>query len=163
MSPTPADTAPLRIDPAEGPADLGEVRVLMEEYWAAFDLSPCFQGFARELAELPGAYAPPAGALLLARVGEAVAGVVALRPMPPDGSGDGAGEMKRLYVRPGFRGRGIARALVAAVLSEARARGYRVLRLDTLDRMTAARELYAQLGFAAGAEIDGVLHYEFTL
>lgn len=159
MSPTPADAEPLRIVPAEGPADLGEVRALMREYWAAFDLSPCFQGFARELAELPGAYAPPAGALLLARVGGAVAGVVALRPMAEDG----AGEMKRLYVRPAHRGRGIARALVAAVLAEARARGYRVLRLDTLDRMAAARQLYAQLGFAAGAEIDGVLHYELAL
>lgn len=159
MSPTPADTGPLRILPAAGAADLGEVRALLEEYWAAFDLSPCFQGFARELAELPGAYAPPAGALLLARVGDAVAGVVALRPMDEDG----AGEMKRLYVRPAHRGRGIARALVAAVLAEARARGYRVLRLDTLDRMAAARQLYAQLGFAAGAEIDGVLHYELAL
>lgn len=163
MSPTPAEAGPLRILPADGPADLGEVRALMEEYWAAFDLSPCFQGFAQELAELPGAYAPPAGALLLARVGDAVVGVVALRPMAPDGNEDGAGEMKRLYVRPAFRGRGIARELVAAVLSEARARGYRVLRLDTLDRMAAARQLYAQLGFAAGAEIDGVLHYEFPL
>lgn len=159
MSPTPADTGTLRIVPADGPGDLDAVRALMEEYWAAFDLSPCFQGFARELAELPGAYAPPAGALLLARVGEDVAGVVALRPMMEAG----ACEMKRLYVRPAFRGRGIARALVAAVLSEARARGYGVLRLDTLDRMAAARQLYAELGFAAGAEIDGVLHYEFPL
>lgn len=156
MSPTASDAALVRIVPAEG---MDEVRALFEEYRASLGLSPCFEGFARELAELPGDYAPPAGCILVARVGTEPAGVVALRPLA-----DGAAEMKRLYVRPAHRGRGIGLRLAADVIAEARARGHRALRLETLDSMAAARQLYAELGFVADtARKGGVLRYELPL
>jgi ribosomal protein S18 acetylase RimI-like enzyme len=126
-----------------GREDLAQVRRLFRAYadWLAVDL--CFQGFQRELAELPGAYAPPAGRLLVARVAGDLVGCVALRPLEPR-----VCEMKRLWVEPGFAGRGIGRALAEAIVEAARAIGYERMRLDTIpERMPAAQHLYAALGF----------------
>lgn len=128
---------------AQTPEDLAQVRRLFRAYadWLGVDL--CFQGFERELAELPGAYAPPAGRLLIARIGGEVVGCVGLRPLEPE-----VCEMKRLWVEPGFGGRGIGRALAERIVAAAREIGYQRMRLDTLpDRMPAAQHLYASLGF----------------
>jgi putative acetyltransferase len=128
---------------ARTPNDIAEVRRLFRAYadWLEVDL--CFQGFERELAELPGCYAPPAGRLLIARVGSEVVGCVALRPLEA-----GVCEMKRLWVEPGFAGQGIGRALAETIIAAARQIGYRRMRLDTLPaRMPAAQHLYATLGF----------------
>jgi putative acetyltransferase len=125
------------------PEDLAQVRRLFRAYadWLAVDL--CFQGFEREVAELPGCYAPPSGRLLVARVAGDVVGCVGVRPLEP-----GVCEMKRLWVEPGFAGHGIGRALAEAIIEAARAIGYERMRLDTLpDRMPAAQHLYASLGF----------------
>lgn len=133
-------TAP-SIRQAVSTADIAHARSLFEEYaaWLAVDL--CFQGFAEELATLPGAYAPPRGRLFLA--GADPIGCIALRPLSED-----VGEVKRLYVRPAARGTGLGEALVSALLSDARAVGYRELKLDTLEWMRDARRLYERLGFA---------------
>jgi putative acetyltransferase len=131
------------ITPASTPADIADIRALFLEYGASLDFSLCFQGFDAELAGLPGAYAPPRGRLLLARVDGLVAGCVALRPL----DGDDACEMKRLYVRPEFHGRGIGRQLAATVIEEGRKAGYESMRLDTVPTMAAALALYASLCF----------------
>jgi putative acetyltransferase len=128
---------------AKTPEDLAQARRLFRAYadWLGVDL--CFQGFERELAELPGCYAPPAGRLLIARVGGDVVGCVGLRPLEP-----GVCEMKRLWVEPGFAGRGIGRALAERIIDVARSLGYRRMRLDTIpERMPAAQHVYAALGF----------------
>ena len=128
--------------------DFAQARALFQEYatWLAVDL--CFQGFAEELAALPGAYAPPRGLLMLAGPADAAIGCIALRPLAVAGSSSGeTAEVKRLYVRPAARGTGLGKRLVQTVIDGARAIGYRELKLDTLDRMAEARSLYTQLGF----------------
>ncbi len=134
---------------AEGPADVAAVRALFEEYAQALDVDLCFQGFDRELATLPGAYAPPRGRLLVAGSRAAPLGCVALRPLPGNDATTRVAEIKRLYVRPAARGTGLGGALASEVIGAARAIGYREVRLDTLASMTAARALYASLGFRA--------------
>ena len=130
------------IAPAE-PGDLADVAALFRAYAAALDIDLGVQGFEQELAELPGAYAPPRGALLLARGEDGVAlGCIALRPLSED-----ACEMKRLYVLPGGRGTGLGKALVAAVLAEATRLGYREIKLDTLPELKEAIALYCRFGF----------------
>ena len=129
---------------AGGAIDVATARALFEEYAATLDVDLCFQGFAAELASLPGAYAPPRGRLLLAGPPDAPVGCVALRPL---GEATEIGEVKRLYVRPEARGTGLGRTLVEKLIGEARTIGYRELKLDTLPMMTAARALYAALGF----------------
>jgi putative acetyltransferase len=131
------------IRPAVTPADLGAVRVLFREYERWVDAPRCFAGFERELAELPGDYAPPGGLLLIALDDGAPAGCVALRPLE-----GGAAEMKRLYVRPALRGRGLGRRLAEAVIAAARAAGDSRLCLDSLPKMRAALAMYAALGFS---------------
>ncbi|MGZ5039098.1 MAG: GNAT family N-acetyltransferase [Usitatibacter sp.] len=117
-------------------------RELFVEYQQRLGVSLCFQGFDRELATLPADYARPRGRLLLARIAGEPGGCVALRPL-----GDGDAEMKRLFVRPAYRGMGIGRTLAECVIDEARGLGYRRLKLDTLPQMREAQALYAALGF----------------
>ena len=130
-------------------ADYQQIKELFGEYAESLGFSLAYQGFAAELAELPGKYAPPTGALLLARVDDAAAGAVALRQLAAE-----ICEMKRLYVRPAYRGLrtgeglSIGRTLAAAIVDKARALGYRRLRLDTIaGKMDAAMKLYRSMGF----------------
>lgn len=127
-------------------AQLQAARELFLEYARHIDVDLAFQGFELELEALPGEYASPAGELLLAEVGGTPAGCCALRPLPGVDHTDAA-EMKRLYVRPAFRGFGIGRQLARRILEMASQIGYRCVLLDTLDDMEAARALYAELGF----------------
>lgn len=130
--------------PVSTQADLIATADLFARYAASLPIDLGYQDFASELEALPGKYAPPGGALLLARGADgAPLGCVALRPIPPGG----LGEMKRLFLLPRARGLGLGRALTQAVVEEARRLGYRELRLDTLPVMQAAIGLYEQMGF----------------
>lgn len=140
-SPDPAQ--PTQIAQAETAEQIAAVRELFEEYAAWLRVDLCFQGFMAELAGLPGAYAPPRGRLLLATVANAAVGCVALRPIDA-----AVCELKRLYVRPAYQGRGLGRALLKRVISDARSIGYTSIRLDTLPPMQRAIQLYESLGFA---------------
>jgi ribosomal protein S18 acetylase RimI-like enzyme len=135
---------PYAILPAAAPADLADAGRLFRAYADSLPIDLGYQGFEDELAALPGKYAPPAGALLIARMpaGEAI-GCVALRPI----DGDGICEMKRLYVQPEARGLGLGGALIAAILHSAREAGYKEMRLDTLPTMQTALAMYARAGF----------------
>jgi ribosomal protein S18 acetylase RimI-like enzyme len=125
------------------PEDLAAVARLFAAYAASLPVDLGYQDFATELETLPGKYAPPGGALFLARdAADAALGCVGLRPMA-----DGACEMKRLYVAPAARGLGLGKTLVDAVLAAAVLRRYREIRLDTLPTMAEAIALYRRLGF----------------
>jgi len=133
----------LRITQATTSNDLEEARTLFKEYEAGLGISLCFQSFDQELANLPGDYAPPQGRLLLAREHDQLLGCIALRPVGPTTC-----EMKRLFVRPEYRARGLGRVLAEAIIEEARKIGYAHMRLDTLPgRMDRAIALYRSIGF----------------
>lgn len=151
------------IVPAVSKEHLTDARELFGEYAASLNFDLCFQNFEKELAELPGQYAPPEGRLLLAFYETEVAGCVALRKID-----ERICEMKRLYVRPEFRGKGIGWALAAAVLEEARKIGYTRMRLDTIPSMKEAIALYQSLGFQTippyrHNPIEGALYMERSL
>jgi len=127
---------------ASGPADIENARTLFREYAGALGIDLGFQDWEHELRDLPGAYAPPRGALFLATDAVSVLGCVALRPLDPTTS-----EMKRLYVRGQGRGQGLGRRLAERVIEEGRRLGYERMRLDTLPSMSEAIALYRSLGF----------------
>jgi len=148
---------------ALSPASLDLARSLFREYQRAIGIDLCFQGFEEEVRALPGPYAPPRGRLLIALDGDEPAGCGALRPFSP-----GIAELKRMWVRPAFRGRGVGRLVAEALLAAARAGGYRAARLDTLESMSAARALYRSLGFREipaynDNPLPGVVHMELPL
>lgn len=134
---------PMKLIQATSDEEIRQARQLFEEYAAWLGLNLCFQNFDKELAELPGPYAPPSGRLFLAYDNDQLAGCIALRQI-----GDGISEMKRLYVRPEFRGQGLGRGLTENLLREAGEIGYRRVRLDTLPgKMDQAIAMYRALGF----------------
>jgi putative acetyltransferase len=140
--PTPS----IRLLTPESPAQFDECRELFREYAAALGVDLCFQNFDDELVRLPGDYAAPQGALLLAYVDDELAGCGAMRPLA-DVDYANACEMKRLYVRRAFRRFGLGRLLAQALIDRATQAGHSAMLLDTLDDMEAARGLYESLGF----------------
>ncbi len=141
----------MEIIQAQSPAEIQRARELFEEYSSWLGINLCFQNFEKEFAELPGEYAPPSGRLLLAIEHDQSAGCVALRSI-----GEGACEMKRLFVRPDFRGKGLGKALAESIVSEARQMGYACVRLDTLPgKMELAIAMYRSLGFR---EVEAYYH-----
>ncbi len=150
-----------RADPTD---DLDTVRRLFREYVNRLDFNLDFQDVEEELEALPGPYAAPEGAILLATVDDGAVGVVAVQPLDEEG----VCEMKRLYVSPDHRARGIGRALGEAILDTARALGYDTMRLDTVASMEAARALYRSLGFRERSAyyhnpLDDVVYMERSL
>ncbi|CAG0953869.1 amino-acid N-acetyltransferase [Burkholderiales bacterium] len=156
---------------ARSECDIALARALFEEYAAALGVDLCFQGFADELATLPGKYGPPMGTLLLAGPPGDAVGCIALRPLPPPPPAafpPPVGEVKRLYMKPRARGNGTGRALVVTLVDAARAFGYRTLCLDTLERMSEARALYESVGFVRCARyydnpLDDAVYYSRSL
>jgi putative acetyltransferase len=131
-----------RMVDAASAEEIDLVRSLFREYQRAIGIDLSFQSFESELRELPGAYARPRGRLLLAFEDDELAGCGALRPLAPD-----VAELKRMWVRPAFRGRGLGRRIAEELISAAREEGYRTARLDTLQTMREAIALYRSLGF----------------
>jgi ribosomal protein S18 acetylase RimI-like enzyme len=122
--------------------DVAAVRSLWSEYWASAGLSKDFQGFAEEVKNLPGLYAPPRGSLILARVGAFEVGSIGLRPLTQNTC-----EAKHLYVRPKFRGQGIGRSLLEHLIEAARSMRYEAMYGDSLPGMVSAQNLYKNIGF----------------
>lgn len=154
----------MNVTPAATEADVAAAKSLFLEYAQSLGFSLCFQGFDQELAGLPGRYAPPSGALFLAREGQELAGCIALRALDEDG----VCEMKRLYVRDRFRGTGLGRRLAEEAIEEARRIGYSKMRLDTLPTMVRAIPMYRKLGFVeiepyTVNPVEGALFFEKTL
>ena len=153
----------MRLTRAETVEQVEEARTLFKEYADATGVDLCFQNFGHELATLPGDYAPPAGRLVLAYDGEKAAGCVAVRRVD-----DAVCEMKRLYLRPAFRGTGLGRTLAERIIEEAREIGYVRMRLDTLPTMNSAIALYHSLGFREIEPyrfnpVEGTLYMELEL
>jgi len=153
----------VEIIPAETPEQLDHIRNLFGEYEQFLGVDLCFQEFEAELASLPGKYAPPDGRLVLATEGGEAAGCVAIRKLD-----DGVCEMKRLYVRPEFRSRGLGRRLAREMIVQTAEAGYATMRLDTLDRLIEAMKLYESLGFRRTEPyydnpLDGVVYWELLL
>ncbi|MDX1979024.1 MAG: GNAT family N-acetyltransferase [Bryobacteraceae bacterium] len=133
----------MTIVPATTPELIAQVRLLFQAYWDSFQFTPCFQGFADEVAALPGVYAPPRGGLFLGLEDGAAAGCVAFKPL-----NDTQCEAKRLYVAPAFRGRGLGRTLLEHAIAAARSAGYRELVGDTIPEVMApALAMYERMGF----------------
>jgi GNAT superfamily N-acetyltransferase len=159
-----SNTFVMKIIQAETSEHIDQARALFREYEAWLNLDLCFQNFEKELAELPGAYAPPTGRLLLAFENDELAGCVALRRLS-----DEVCEMKRLFLRPQFHGRGLGRELARRIIDEARVIGYQRMRLDTLsEQMGSAIALYGALGFREIAPyyqnpVPGALFMELRL
>ncbi|MEO6119617.1 MAG: GNAT family N-acetyltransferase [Terriglobales bacterium] len=157
----------MQIVQAVSESEIAEARELFEEYAHSLGFSLCFQGFDKELAGLPGDYAPPHGRLLLAHVDGKLAGCVALHGYGPPS--EGVAEMKRLFVRPVFRGRKVGKALMDAVLEATRAIGYRRLLLDTVTgKMDKAIAMYREYGFREIPSyrenpMEGVIYMELEL
>jgi len=149
---------------AQSRTQIDQARELFLEYEKALGVSLCFQGFDKELASLPGTYAPPSGRLLLASYQGQLAGCVALHQLEP-----GICEMKRLYLRPAFRGKGLGRIMIEVLVNEARAIGYRRLCLDTIEPlMRDAVALYRRMGFReippyCANPFEGALYMELNL
>ena len=149
---------------AETPAQIAQARELFLEYAQSLGFSLCFQNFDRELAGLPGDYAPPGGRLLLAEYRGQLAGCVALHQLAP-----GVCEMKRLYLRPQFRGKGLGRVLAETVIAAARSTSCRKMRLDTVEPvMPNAVAMYRRLGFKeiepyCANPMEGALYMELEL
>lgn len=163
-SPTNSAAKEVVFHQAETQDDINQARELFLEYAQSLGFSLCFQNFDKELANLPGDYAPPEGRLLLARYKNELAGCVALHRLEP-----GICEMKRLYLRPQFRGKGLGGALADRIISEARRIGYKRMRLDTVEPvMKDAVGMYRRLGFKEIAPycanpIAGALYMELLL
>lgn len=154
----------LTLRQAESPAQIAQARELFLEYADSLGFSLCFQSFDQELAALPGDYSPPDGRLLIAEYRGQLAGCVALHKLEPE-----ICEMKRLYLRPQLRGRGVGRAIAETVIAEARLIGYRKMRLDTVEPvMPNAVAMYRRLGFVEiepyrANPIAGALYMELGL
>jgi putative acetyltransferase len=164
VSPVSSVVKNLLFAQAESPAQLTQARELFLEYAQSLGFSLCFQNFDKELASLPGDYAPPEGRLLLAEDGSQVVGCVALHKLEP-----GICEMKRLYLRPAARGKGFGRVLADRIIAEARQIGYQRMRLDTVEPvMKDAVAMYRKLGFKEIAPycpnpMSGVIYMELEL
>jgi GNAT superfamily N-acetyltransferase len=153
----------LKIIIAETEEHIKHIHVLFREYEKQLNVDLCFQDFETELANLPGVYAHPEGCMLLAEYDNKIAGCVTLKKI-----GEGVCEMKRLYVRPAFRGKAIGRKLSEAIIAEARRIGYKKMRLDTLIRLSEAITLYRSIGFKeikpyVFNPLDDVIYMELEL
>jgi len=164
VTPAPSVVKGFSIHNAESPAQIAQIRELFLEYAQSLGFSLCFQNFDKELAGLPGDYSPVEGRLLLAELDGELAGCVALHKFEPP-----ICEMKRLYVRPKFRGKGLGRVLAEAVIAEARTIGYERMRLDTVGPvMQDAVAMYLRMGFREIAPyrvnpMPGTLYMELEL
>jgi putative acetyltransferase len=163
-SPVPSVMKNVSFAQAESPAQIAHARELFLEYAQSLGFSLCFQNFDNELANLPGDYAPPDGRLLLAEYEGQLAGCVALHKLQ-----EGVCEMKRLYLRPQFRGKGLGRVLADRIIAEARQIGYQRMRLDTVEPvMKDAVAMYRRIGFHEIAPycsnpMAGALYMELVL